>query len=150
MSDQTERTIVHDLADVVGELTRRHAELLSSLKSVRDDLQGPRAVGDDERRSPRPTRPPARPGEAASPPPGNEAVSKSRVVDTSPRPKVNGVHRPDAGGDSELWILRPVDLGVLPHPLTRRHYDYFAELDDLLARLPVTTVPDEPKAPLDH
>ena len=36
-----------------------------------------------------------------------------------------------------------------PHPLTKRRYDYFAELDDLLARLPVAPIPERPRLPDD-
>jgi hypothetical protein len=150
MSDQPEETIVRDLADVVGELTRRHAELLSSLRSLREDLQWPRRGGDDDQPPPpRLSQPPARPEGAASHPPAEEAVWASRVSHVTPLPTVNGVHHPGSAGDRPSGFLHLVERGGLAHPLTKRHYDYFAELDDLLARLPVTR-PTKPKAPFDH
>jgi hypothetical protein len=149
MSDEPAGTIIRDLAEVVGELTRRQRELLSCLRTFREDLRGlSESGGDDQPPPPRFTRPPPPAGELVSRASTDEGMSTSRGTDGTAPPSVNGVHGPERGGDL-LGSLHPADRPGLAHPLTKRHYDYFAELDDLLARLPAAR-PDEPKGPFDH
>ena len=168
MNDQSEGTIVLELAGVVAELTRRHGELASCLRSLREDLRTtPATVGVHEPPPPRLLQPPP-PAPAASPAPIPGGLTLPAVPDGAAAPvEHNGASVPsapqlrpdsretDSPPSEDLQAPRPqlFDTGgssVPPHPLTKRHYDYFAELDDLLARLPVTPSAGTPKPPTDH
>jgi len=132
MYDPTEGTLVLELVDVVTELTRRQRELLGCLKDFRADfLEGPLALEAYQPPPPRFLQPPA-PRSVAPPRP-----------EVTPRPVV--AHPP---------VVAPVppappataDPAVRVHR-TKRDYDYFAELDDLLAHLPVDPEPQAPDSP---
>ncbi len=132
MNDQSQGAIVSKLADAVGELTRRHGEFLSALQGLRVELHKASASGRDyQPPPPRLTLPPS-PPKAASP--------TARVA--SP-PLVNAGTGPGRDGDRSGF--QAAHRGGTPRPLTKRHYDYFAELDDLLARLPAKARPEAPE-----
>ena len=137
MNDQSEGAIVRNLADAVGELTRRHGEFLSALQGLRVELHKASGSGRDHQ------PPPPRPSSTPSPP--RMASPTARVA--SP-PLVNA--GPGPRGDGDRPGFEAADRGGTPRPLTKRHYDYFAELDDLLARLPARARPHGPEPRSDH
>jgi hypothetical protein len=149
-------------------LTRRHGELVNCLRTLREDLQGtPTTVGAYQPPSPRFLEPPP-PGGAIPTPPISAVLTPSRIPDAATAPlsldraPVPGapLAPPDSRGtkptlpeDLRAPRAELIDTGgpsATAHPLTKRHYDYFAELDDLLARLPVTPGVGKAQPPLDH
>jgi len=161
MTDEPDGTIVLELADAVGELTRRHSELLSCLRSLRVDLDGASLIlGVYEPPPPHLVEPPPPhlveppPPHLVQPPPARRAATPGAgvggVAMTSP---VSGVTSPSTVSAAPVTDARPVlagDPSGSPRSLTKRHYDYFAELDDLLARLPASPTAEETDRPPDH
>jgi hypothetical protein len=137
MNDQSEGAIVSDLADAVGELTRRHGEFLSAVQRLRAELHKASAsVRDYQLPTARLTLPPSLP-RTASP---SARVASLPIANAGPGP----------GGDGDRPGPQAADRGGTPRPITKRHYDYFAELDDLLARLPAKVRPEGPEPRNDH
>jgi hypothetical protein len=142
MTDESDGTIVLELADVVGELTRRHSDLLGCLRSLRRDLHdGTLTLAAYEPPPPRLVDPP--PPRRAAAAAGSGAAIASRDSGVTSPSTVNG--KPVA----ETRLGSRGDPTGSHRPLTKRHYDYFAELDDLLARLPSSPPPEETHRPLD-
>jgi len=135
MNDESDARMVLEVTDALEELTRHHTELLHCVRSLHDELhRSPMAV------SPEPPAP-----RLMQPPPPRRGMS--------PLPPPQPIP-PLAGGDDfgapPPGTSHAVDQAGTPQSLTKRHYDFFAELDDLLARLPVTPAFDQHKAPFDH
>ena len=164
MNDQSRATIGVQLADGVTDLTRRHSELLARLRYLREVLEGtPPIVGQQP--------PPARLLEPPPPPrertPAVDSPSGPSTIWVQAPPPLTVVDTPalevpDApSSSSDLPSVLPVELDPTPaealhgvgdpvrtHLATKRDYDYFTELDDLLAHLSVTAGA-EPGPPLD-
>jgi hypothetical protein len=167
MNEPLAGTLVLELADVVSDLTCRQRELLRSLERFRVDLLGPETslaayrpppprfltppppppvaaprvpcAPHPTHASPPPPAPPvAPPVPVAPPPPGQLAVPLVESASVSPTiflpVATPAPARQQAwGGDERSPALRQ----------TKRDYDYFTELDDLLARLPDESRPRE-------
>ena len=166
MNDSSEGTKALELVDVIADLTRRHNELLGCLRGLKDAMlkvsatvgpeQSPQPrvpqlppLGAEVRAAPIPDLPPSSraldgPALALSPDgaPGSDASrarSDSRETNSAPPGDLRA---------SAAESRHPGGSSVPFRPLTKRHYDYFAELDDLLARLPVTPSLEIPELPL--
>jgi len=128
MTDPSAGTLLLELVDVVTDLTRRQRELLQSLQSFRADiLHADPTVADYSPPPPRFLLPP--------PPPPRVAP---------PAPTVVARPAPPAPIGAPSTAPRAPQGERRSHPLHRwRDYDYFAELDDLLARLPVQSQAQE-------
>jgi hypothetical protein len=164
MNEPLAGTLVLELADVVSDLTRRQRELLQSLERFRMNLLAPETIPASYRpplprflappppppvvaphvpyaphpklASPPPPAPPVAPPVPFAPPP--PAVPLVESASVSPRvalPETLRVPERQAtwGGGERSSALRR----------TKRDYDYFAELDDLLAHLPDESRPRE-------
>jgi hypothetical protein len=145
MTDESDGTIVLELADVVGELTRRHSELLGCLRSLREDLHGaPVILGGYEPPPPRVVQPP-QPRRGATP-----GAAAGGVATASPVSGLTSPSTANAAPAADTRLVPAANPSGSPRPQTKRHYDYFAELDDLLARLPASPSREETDRPLDH
>jgi len=176
MSDSPQATLVLELADVVSELTVRQNELLSCLKRFRVDFLdaqrtdpfgpppayflppppppsapviaawgpdvGSGSHGPHHDASPLPAGAPTRPFATLRPPPSSSPDLE----------RERGGSVPNAAATAPPAVFAPtagVRLQAKLHP-TKRDYDYFAELDDLLARLPLEGQPQERSPYLDQ
>jgi hypothetical protein len=127
MGEQSEASIVLELADVVNKLTRRHGALLDCLRSLRAGFSDGAISNSDQPRSPRALRLP--------PSPVSAALTSGPVVVTLPRDPGENT-RPEAEASPILAAVTEITDKRDMHLTTRLTYDFFAELDDLLARLP--------------
>jgi len=151
MSGQSEGTLVLELADVVAELTRRQRELLGCLREIRVDVLEASATLESSQPPP--------PRFLQPPPPTTQRGHAERGQDPAVPPVVAPVHA--AGPVAPVVAALPpvitppppgpsAAVGAKPSPdrhTTRRDYDYFVELDDLLARLPPETEAQDPSPP---
>jgi hypothetical protein len=153
MGDSSEASLVLELADVVTALTCRQNEFLGHVRGFRADVLGPPAAATYEPPPPRLLQPPPPPPPlqrvgAAEP---GRLIRPPMTVVAPPLPAAPTASGTAGAGDHrELGTspphTRPLKTGgdqrrdVLP---TKRDYDYFAELDDLLARIPTEATPRE-------
>jgi len=127
MGDQSEGSIVLELVDVVATLTRQHGALLEGLRSLRAGLSDGAIFDSDQPPPPRTLLPP--------PPPTCATLLTGLAVETLPPRRVEDI-APEAAvvpvgpRTTQIADKQPV------HVPTKRTYDYFAELDDLITRLP--------------
>jgi len=169
MSDSPQATLVLELADVVGELTIRQNELLSCVKRFRVDFLDaqrtdsfdpppayflpppptPTAVvigtwGPDIRSGSHGPHHGALPLPAGAPPRpfATLPLPPSASPDVEMQRGGSAPNAPAAASPADFAPTAGVRLQAGLHP-TKRNYDYFAELDDVLARLPLETQPQE-------
>jgi hypothetical protein len=143
MRDQFEGPILA-LAEVVADLAHQHLELLGFLKELQADLlHAPAPLDSGQPRSPGAPL-------AARPPTGTTVASSHGA--TSAGPGIAPRSTPPG-----IAPLPPITLHESePAPdqgmamSTKRRYDYFTELDDLLMRLPAASEHEIPSASTDQ
>ena len=147
MGDSAEASLVLELADVVTTLTSRQNEFLGYVRGFRADVLGPGPTITYEPPPPRLLQPPPPPPPRRGVGTPTEPARLTRPLETVVAPPLPGPH--DAPGTAEAGSQQEPDssspqAGALETVgdqrrevlRTKRDYDYFTELDDLLARIP--------------
>lgn len=141
MNVQSDATIVLEVTNAVEELTRQHGEFLLCVQRLKDELHRSPTTASHQPPAPRFLQPPPPYLQRLPPPrPGMTPLPP-------PQPTAHLAAADDLGVPPSVPSRAQGSPGA-PLPLTKRHYDYFAELDDLLGRLPAAPGSDEPKPPL--
>jgi hypothetical protein len=145
MTDSSAGTLLLELVDVVTDLTRRQRELLRSLQTFREDiLHAETTVAPYTPPPPRFLMPPPPPPRVAPPAPTVVAPPAPPVAPPLEEHRPRDAVAPEAPTSAPSTATRATVGERRSHPLHRwRDYDYFAELDDLLARLPVQSQAQE-------